>query len=213
VLPLLVLLAGSGGQILGARLEAEVPEGGDVSVRLSYRIEKEVAEQVAFSLLEIDGVAIDEVFAVAGEIPLPVELLPRSGPRRDGIIGIPGGETSIELRYVVKGGSRPAGNGFRARLPLAILDLEIEETRVGLFSSAIGLPSGFSVVEGFPSQPVAGRDGATNWELPLVPTFVAFRASPGAVLLTPPRVATAAVAVLLLTVGVVGVRRARAVRA
>lgn len=213
MLALLLLLAASGGQILEARLEAEVPEGGDVSVRLSYRIEKEVAERVRFSLLEIDGVAIDEIFAIAGEIPLPVEFQPRSGPRRDGVIGVPGGKSTIELRYVVKGGSKRAENGFRARLPLAILDLEIEETRVGLFSSAIELPSGFSVVDGFPSQPVAGRAGATNWELPLVPTFVAFRASAGDVLLTPPRAATAAVAVLLLTVGVVGVRRARAMRA
>jgi hypothetical protein len=213
VLPLLLLLAASGGRILEARLEAKVGGGRDVPVRLSYRIEKKVAERVAFSFLEIDGVEIEDLSAVTGEGPLLVELAPRSGPKRVGAIDVPAGESAIELRYVVKGGSQPAGNGLRARLPLAILDLEIEETRNGLFSSAIALPDGFSVVDGFPSHPIAGPEGATHWELPLVPTFVAFRASSGAALLTPPRVATAAVVALLLTVGIVGVRRARTMNA
>ena len=66
------------------------------------------------------------------------------------------------------------------------------------------------MVDGFPSNPQAAGGGAYRWELPLVPTFVAFRASSGTPLLTPPRIATAAVVVLLAAMGFVGVRTARA---
>ncbi len=212
MLPLLLLLAASGGQILEVRLEAELGEGRDVPVRLSYRVERGAAERVGLSFLELDGVAIEGLSAATGDAPLFVELAPRSGPQRIGSIVL-NGASVFELRYVVKGGATRAGNGLRVRLPLAILDLRIVETRTGLFSSAVALPDGYSVVDGFPSHPVAGPDGATHWELPLVPTFVAFRASPEAALLTPPRVATAAVVALLLAVGFMGVRRARAMSA
>jgi len=195
-----------------ARLEATVGEGRDVAVRLAYRIEAPAADWVAFSALEIDGVAIEDVSAFAAETPLSVELEPRSGPKREGSIRIPKDTDAFELRYIVRGGVEAAEDGFRVRLPCAILSLPIEETRTGLFSSVVDLPRGFLVVDGFPSHPVVGADGRHRWELPLVPTFVAFRASSRAVLLTPPRIATTAVVVLLLAMGFVGIRRARASR-
>jgi hypothetical protein len=212
VLPLLLLLAlqsVSRGEIVEARLEARVDEGRDVAVRLVYRIRAPGADRVAFSALEIDGVAIEEVSAFVSETPLPVELEPRSGPKREGSIGIPKDTTTFELRYVVRGGAEPTEDGLRVRLPCAILDLEIEETRPGLFSSRVELPHGLSVVDGFPSSPAAEAEGVYRWELPLVPTFVAFRASSGTVLLTSPRVATTAVVLLLVAMGFVGARRAR----
>ena len=211
MLPLLALLA-SAGVIREARLEATVHEGRDVAVRLAYRIEAPAADWVAFSALEIDGVAIEDVSAFAAETPLSVELEPRSGPKREGSIRIPKDTDAFELRYIVRGGVEAAEDGFRVRLPCAILSLPIEETRTGLFSSVVDLPRGFLVVDGFPSHPVVGADGRHRWELPLVPTFVAFRASSRAVLLTPPRIATTAVVVLLLAMGFVGIRRARASR-
>jgi hypothetical protein len=211
VLPLLALLA-SAGVIREARLEATVGEGRDVAVRLAYRIEAPAADWVAFSALEIDGVAIEDVSAFAAETPLSVELEPRSGPKREGSIRIPKDTDAFELRYIVRGGVEAAEDGLRVRLPCAILSLPIEETRTGLFSSVIELPRGLSVVDGFPSHPLAGADGAYHWELPLVPTFVAFRASSGTLVLTPPRIATTAVVVLLLAMGFVGIRRARASR-
>ncbi len=211
MLPLLALLA-SAGAIREARLEAKVDEGRDVAVRLAYRIEAPAAEEVAFSALEIEGVAIEEVSAFAGETPLFVALEPRSGPKREGSIRIPKDTDAFELRYVVHGGVEAADDGLRVRLPCAILSLPIEETRTGLFSSVVELPRGLSVVDGFPSHPVAGADGSYRWELPLVPTFVAFRASSRAVLLTAPRIATTAVVVLLLAMGFVGIRGARAPR-
>lgn len=195
-----------------ARLEATVGEGRDVAVRLAYRIEAPAADWVAFSALEIDGVEIEDVSAFAAETPLSVELEPRSGPKREGSIRIPKDTDAFELRYIVRGGVEAAEDGLRVRLPCAILSLPIEETRTGLFSSVIELPRGLSVVDGFPSHPLAGADGAYHWELPLVPTFVAFRASSGTLVLTPPRIATTAVVVLLLAMGFVGIRRARASR-
>jgi hypothetical protein len=212
VLPLLLLLAlqsVSRGEIVEARLEARVDEGRDVAVRLVYRIRAPGADRVAFSALEIDGVAIEEVSAFVSETPLPVELEPRSGPKLEGTIDIPKDTSAFELRYVVRGGAEPTEDGLRVRLPCAILDLEIEETRPGLFSFRVELPHALSVVDGFPSSPAAEAEGLYRWELPLVPTFVAFRASSGTVLLTPPRVATTAVVLLLVAMGFVGVRRAR----
>jgi len=55
-------------------------------------------------------------------------------------------------------------------------------------------------------------EGSHRWELPLVPTFVAFRASSETVLLTPPRVVTTAIILLLVAMGFVGARGARASR-
>ncbi|MGH9389672.1 MAG: hypothetical protein ACRD1Z_08660 [Vicinamibacteria bacterium] len=216
MLPLLAVLALqslSGGEILEARLQAALDGGPDVVVRLAYRIEAPGADRVAFSALEIEGVAIEELSAFASETRLPLSVEPRSGPKLVGSIGIPKPTSALELRYVVRGGAVPTENGLRVRLPCAILDLKIEQTRTGLFSFAIELPDGLSVVDGFPSHFVAGVDGSTRWELPLVPTFVAFRASSATALLTPTRLATIAVVVLLMTMGFVGVRRARASRA
>lgn len=207
---LLLLLLGGG--ILEARLEAKVASGKDVPVRLSYRIEAAGTHGIAFSVLEVDGVAIEEVSAFASDEPLPVDLEPRSGPKLEGFIGIPNGTKALELRYVVVGGAAPTEEGLRVRLPCVILDLELGETRLGLFTSTVELPDGLSVIDGFPSQAVVGPDGTYRWELPLVPTFVAFRAASGTVLLTPPRLATTAVILLLLTMGVVGIRRAQASR-
>jgi len=213
VLPLLLHLAlqsVSGSELLEARLEAAIGEGRDVAVRLTYRIRAPGATRLGFSALEIDGVAIEEVSAFAAETPLRVEIEPRSGPKREGFIDIPNETSALELRYVVRGGAETTGDGVRVRLPCVVLSLPIEETRTGLFSSAVVLPRGFSVVDGFPSHPVAGADGAYRWELPLVPTFIAFRASSETLLFTPPRVATTALVVVLVAMGFVGVRRARA---
>jgi len=211
VLPLLALLA-SGGVILEARLDATIDAGSDVAVRLAYRIEAPGADRVAFSALEIDGVAVEDVTAFAAETPLGVELEPRSGPKLEGSIGIPKDTSGFELRYVVRGGAEATEDGLRVSLPCVILDLKLEETRSGLFTSVVEIPDGLSVVDGFPSHPVAGADGSYRWELPLVPTFVAFRASSGSVVLTPPRIVTIAVVVLLLAMGFVGIRGARASR-
>jgi hypothetical protein len=208
---LLLLLLGGG--ILEARLEAKIGEEPDVAVRLAYRIEARGIGGLAFSALEIDGVAIEEVAAFAGKTPLPLSLEPRSGRKREGSISIPEETSSLELRYLVRGGARRTEDGIRVRLPCAILGLSIDETRTGLFSSVIEIPDGLSVVDGFPSHFVSGADGSHRWELPLVPTFVAFRATAKPALLTPPRVATMAVVVLLLVMGFMGVRKARAARA
>lgn len=198
--------------IVEARLDATVDEGRDVAVRLAYRIEAPGADRVAFSALEIDGVAVEDVTAFASETPLGVELEPRSGPKLEGSIGIPKGTSAFELRYVVRGGAEATEDGLRVRLPCVILSLPIEEMRTGLFTSVVELPDNLRVVDGFPSHPVAGADGSYRWELPLVPTFVAFRASSGTVVLTPPRIATTAVVILLLAMGFVGIRGARASR-
>jgi len=215
VLPLLLLLAQtylSEGEILEARLDARVDEGRDVAVRLGYRIDAPHAERIAFSILEIDGVALEEFAAFVSETPLPVELGRRSGPKRAGAIGLPKGTSALELRYVVRGGADRTNGSLRVRLPVAVLGLRIEEARTGLFSSAVDLPDGLSVIDGFPSHFVVGADGKNRWELPLVPTFVAFRATSETVLLTPPRVATTAVVLLLVAMGFVGLRGARASR-
>jgi hypothetical protein len=215
VLPLLLVLAqpsASGGEILEARLEAKADEGRDVVVRLTYRIEAPDAPRIAFSALEIDGVAIEEFSAFSSEAPLPLRLEPRSGPKREGFIAVPKGTSAFELRYVVLGGADWTGDLLRARLPVAVLGLGIKEPRTGLFSSTVDLPDGLSVIDGFPSHFVVSANGSHRWELPLVPTFVAFRATSETVLLTPPRVATTAVVVLLLAMGFVGVRGARASR-
>jgi hypothetical protein len=215
VLPLLLLLAqpsASGGEILEARLEATVGEGRDAVVRLAYRIEAPDAPRIAFSALEIDGVAIDEFSAFSSEALLPLRLEPRSGLKREGFIAVPEGTSAFELRYVVRGGADRTGDLLRVRLPVAVLDLPIEEARTGLFSSSIDLPNGLSAIDGFPSHVVVSADGSHRWELPLVPTFVAFRATSETVLLTPPRVATTAVVLLLVAMGFVGVRGARASR-
>jgi hypothetical protein len=214
VLPLLLLLGTPslpGGEILEARLEAVVDGGRDVAVRLAYRIGALEVDRVAFSALQIDGVAIDELSAFSAETPLSLSLDPRSGPKLEGSIILPENTSALELRYVVRGGAEPTEDGLRVRLPCAVLDLKLKDTRSGLFSSAIELPAGLSVTDGFPSNPVA-TDGRYRWELPLVPAFVSFRASRGTVLLTPPRVATAAVVVLLLGMGLVGIQKARAPR-
>lgn len=207
---LLLLLLGGG--ILEARLEAAVDSGKDVAVRLAYRLEAKGIDRIGFSVLEVDGVAIEEVSAFASGDPLPLDLEPRSGPKREGFIGIPNETKALELRYVVRGGAAPTEEGLRVRLPCAVLDLELEETRTGLFTSTVELPEGLSVVDGFPAQAIAGPEGTYRWELPLVPTFVSFRAASGTVLLTPARVATTAVILLLLAMGFVGFRKARACR-
>lgn len=206
---LLLLLLGGG--ILEARLEAKVGGSGkDVAVRLAYRLEAKGIDRIGFSVLEVDGVAIEEVSAFTSGEPLPLDLEPRSGPKREGFIGIPNETKALELRYVVRGGAAPTEEGLRVRLPCAVLDLELEETRTGLFTSTVELPDGLSVVDGFPAQAIAGPEGTYRWELPLVPTFVSFRAASGTVLLTPARVATTAVILLLLGMGFLGLRRARA---
>jgi hypothetical protein len=215
VLPLLLLLAqpsASGGEILEARLEAKVDEGPDVVVRLAYRIEAPDAPRIAFSALEIDGVAIEEFSAFSSEAPFPLWLEPRSGPKREGFITVPEGTSAFELRYVVRGGAGSTEDLLRVQIPVAVLDLRIKEARTGLFSSTVDLPDGLSVIDGFPSHFVVSANGSHRWELPLVPTFVAFRGSSGPVLLTPPRIATTTVVALLLAMGFVGLRVARAPR-
>ena len=212
MLSLLLLLAAPGGTILEARLEATLENGPDVAVRLTYRVEAPGVDRVFFSALEIDGVRLEEVSAIASQEPLPVDLEPRSGPKLEGSIGIPKGTADLELRYVVRGGATVTGDGLRVRLPCPILDLKLEETRSGLFTSGIELPDGLLVIDSFPSQGTAGADGTYRSELPLVPAFVSYRVSSGEALLTPTRVATTAVVMLLLTMGVVGVRRARVAR-
>ncbi|HEY7698427.1 MAG TPA: hypothetical protein VIE88_08415, partial [Vicinamibacteria bacterium] len=84
MLPLLLLLGTPslpGGEILEARLEAVVDGGRDVAVRLAYRIGALEVDRVAFSALQIDGVAIDELSAFSAETPLSLSLDPRSGPK------------------------------------------------------------------------------------------------------------------------------------
>jgi hypothetical protein len=208
VLLLLAVLTANSGKILEARLDAAVGEGPDVAVRLSFRVEPSADEKVSFSALEIEGVAIEEVSAFAGATSLPVNLEPRSSPKRQGSIGLPKGTDSFELRYLVRGGAGQAPGGLRVRLPCAILGLPLDEARAALFTSVVQIPAGLSLVDGFPSQSVA-FEGGYRWELPLVPTFLAFRASSNAALLTPPRVASIAVTGLFLVLGVLGVRRAR----
>jgi hypothetical protein len=192
------------------RLEAEVSDGPDICVRLTYRLAAPSAGRMAFSGLEIGGVAIEDVSAFASQTPLPVVLEPRSGPRRAGFVVISEKTEAFELRYVVEGGAALEGEGVRVRLPSIVLDGKLEETKPGLFSSRVALPRGFSVIDGFPSHPIAEADGGYRWELPLVPAFVAFRASARTPLLTPPRAATAAVVSLLLVMVVLGIRKARA---
>jgi len=211
VLLLLLVLAANDGRILEARLEAAVDDRTDVAVRLAYRIEPSTRETISFSSLEIDGVALEEVEAFASGTSIPVELEPRTGPKRVGSIHLPQGTDTFELRYVVRGGAERKGDSLRVRLPCAILDLSLEE-KSGLFSSSVALPDGMQVVDGYPAQSVTVAGGTHQWELPIVPAFLSFRASSGTELFTPSRVATVAVLVLFLSVGVVGVRRARSVR-
>jgi hypothetical protein len=63
-----------------------------------------------------------------------------------------------------------------------ILDLKLEK-RGGLFTSVVEIPDGFSVVDGFLLIRLRARMGVTVGSF-LVPTFVAFRASSGSVVLT-----------------------------
>jgi hypothetical protein len=212
VLLLLAALAANGGKILEARLEAEVSDGPDVAVRLSYRIEAYESESISFSALEIDGVAIDEVAALASETRLPVSLQPRSGPKREGSILLPEGTEAFELRYLVRRAAERTPSGLRVRLPCAILALRIDETRTRLFTSSVAVPDGLKVVDSYPAQAVAGERGTFQWELPLVPSFLSFRASSGGEIFTPFRLATAGVVILLVAVGALGVRRARSPR-
>ncbi|HJS75586.1 MAG TPA: hypothetical protein VJ921_14935 [Vicinamibacteria bacterium] len=212
MLLLLLVLAANEGGILEARLEATVDDRPDVAVRLAYRIEPSTRDAISFSALEIGGVGIGEVEASASGTSIPVELEPRTGPKREGSILLPRGTDAFERRDVVRGGAQQKDGGLRVRLPCAVLDLKLTETRTGLFSSAVALPEGMRVVDGYPAQSVVGEGGAFQWDLPLVPAFLSFRASTGAVLFTPPRMATLAVLILLLSVGVVGVRRARTLR-
>jgi hypothetical protein len=192
-----------------------VGEGPDVAVRLAYRVETSPAganSTISYSALEIEGVSIEEVEAFASETPLPVNLKPRSGPKREGSILLPQDASAFELRYLVRRATERTPGELRVRLPCAILDLKIEETRTGLFSSSVVLPAGLQVVDSYPAHSVPGEGGTYHWELPLVPAFLSFRASTGTALFTPSRLATMAVAVLLLAVGTVGVRRARSHR-
>jgi hypothetical protein len=205
--PLPLLLA-----LHSARLEAAIDDRRDVAVRFTYGVESSGARRVGFSALEIGGVAIEEVAAFASGAPLPLGLEPRSGPKRRGWIDLPGGAAAFEFRYVVQGGAQPAGDGLGVRLPAIVLDLKLEETKAGLFSSRVEIPAGLSVVDGFPSHPLVETEGVYRWELPLVPAFVAFRASSQPALLTPPRVATAAVVLLLLAMGFLAVHKARSHR-
>ena len=157
MLPFLLLLAQpyvSGGEILEARLEAKADEGPDVAVRLAYRIEAPGADRIAFSALEIDGVAIEEISAFASETRLRVEVEPRSGPMREGSIAVRRDTSAFEIRYIVRGGAESTEDGLRVRLPCVVLDLKIQDTRTGLFSSMVQLPEGLSVVDGFPAQSV-----------------------------------------------------------
>jgi hypothetical protein len=211
VLLLLAALAANEGGILEARLEAAVDDRPDVGVRLAYRIEPSTRETISFSALEIDGVGLEDLEATASGTSIPVEMGSRTGPKREGSIHLPPGTDAFELRYVVRGGAERKGDSLRVRLPCAILDLGLEETS-GLFSSSVALPGGMQVVDSYPAQSVTGAGGAHHWELPIVPAFLSFRASSGTEIFTPTRVATVAVLVLVLSVGVVGVRRARSVR-
>ncbi len=192
------------GEILAARFEAAVSEGPDVAVRLAYRVEPSLAASVSFSALEIEGVAIEEIAAFASDSPLAVDLEPRSGPKREGTIDLPPGTETLELRYVVRRGAEWTDDGVRVRLPCAILDRKLEETRSGLFSSVVSLPAGLSIVDGFPAHSIAAADGTHRWELPVVPAFLSLRASSKAVLFTPSRVATLAVGALIALAGIVG---------
>ncbi len=200
------------GEILEARLVATIDDGRDVSVRLVYRIEGSDSARIALSFLEIDGVAVEELAAFASGVPIPVALEPRSGSKRSGSVGVPKDTSVLEIRYVVRGGAERTEDLLRVQIPVAVLGLRIKEAMTGLFSSTVDLPDGLSVIDGFPSHSVVSADGIHRWELPLVPSFVAFRASSEPVLLTPPRAATAAVVLLLVAMGFVGLRGARASR-
>ena len=213
--PFLLLLALESwiaGEILEARLEARMNESRDVAVRLRYTLDAPVTDRIDFSFLEIDGVAIEELAAFASGMPLAVKLEPRSGSKRSGSVGVPKDTNALELRYVVRGGAERTEDLLRVQIPVAVLGLRIKEAMTGLFSSTVDLPDGLSVIDGFPSHSAVSADGIHRWELPLVPSFVAFRASSEPLLLTPPRVATTAVVLLLVAMGLVGLRGARASR-
>jgi hypothetical protein len=182
---LLLLLAGAGREIVEARLEAEIPEGRDVAVHLIYRLAGTGAFTLPVSALESGGVQI--------------EGLPAS-------LSIPEEASEIELGYLVRGGAVRDGERLRVHLPCALVDLPIDETKGALFSSRIRLPEGFTVHESFPAQSFA-FEGGLGFELPIVPRFVALRASSKPVLLSAPRVSTAVVVLLLCGVGLFGIRR------
>jgi hypothetical protein len=183
----LLLLAGSGREVVEARLDAEVGEGRDVAVRLVYRLGGKGAAIVPVSALESGGVEIEGLEA---SIALP----------EDG--------SELELTYLVRGGAVRAGDRLEVHLPCALVDLPSDETNGSLFSSRIRLPDGYTVVETFPAQSFV-VEGSHGFELPVVPRFVALRASSKPVLLTPPRIATAFVILLLAGVSLVGIQRAR----
>jgi hypothetical protein len=212
VLLLLLALAANDGGIREARLEAAIGEGPDVAVRLAFRVEPSTGETVSFSALEIDGVGIEDLAASTSGTPISVKLMPRIGPKREGSILLPQGTDAFELHYLVRGGAERTEGGLRVRLPCVILDRKLAETRTGLFSSSVALPQGMQVVDSYPAQFLAGEEGAYQWELPLVPAFLSFRASSEAELFTRTRLTTLAVVVLFLSVGAVAVHRARSIR-
>jgi hypothetical protein len=184
---LLLLLAGSGREVVEARLDAEVGEGRDVAVRMVYRLAGTGAVNLSVSALESGGVQIE---GLAASVSIP----------EDG--------SEVELTYLVRRGAVRAGDRLELHLPCALVDLAIDETRGRLFSSRIRLPEGFTVTESFPAQSFA-VEGGRGFELPIVPRFVALRASSKPVLLSPPRVSTAMVVLLLFGVGFFGIRRMR----
>ncbi|MGH9319537.1 MAG: hypothetical protein ACRD3V_06575 [Vicinamibacteria bacterium] len=216
LLALAALLAGAGGEVLESRLRASIEEGPDVAVRLDYQIRlPEDAYRVSFSALEIGDAAVESFSASASGVSLPVEIEPRSGRMLRGVFEVPKGSVSpidIELRYVVRNGAVTSAGDIRASLPLPILELSLADTGSTLFVAAVDLPPGLRIVDGFPSNSRAEAEGLYRWELPLVPTFLSFRATSGSGFLSPPRLASTALVVLLVVAGFVGIKRARAMK-
>lgn len=187
---LLALLLASGGpasrsDVLETRLEARLDTSSDgpgraIDVRLEVRIDAPGAARLAFHVLEIRETRIENLEAFDGERALALRLDPSRRPLLRGEIELPPAvgvgattktERALTLRYRVV---QPEGSAFT--VPNVLVGDGQQVARVGAFTARLLLAGGegTDARERFPSNGVTSLEGRSyEWELPLVPAFVA----------------------------------------
>lgn len=192
--------------------------GADAGVEVRLRVLPGGAGSVPLRALLPGGTSLAAVEARVGGVPVAVRDLVGEGPVLDGALDLPAGvvgagPVEVALAYRVVGGAARAGQGLRVRVPVVAPAWPPAAALPGTFQVEVALPAGLELREAFPAAwralDAAQGDGPTLLasDLPVVPALVRLRAEPpGVGVLAPPRVATVAVALVLLLAGVLGGR-------
>jgi hypothetical protein len=147
-------------------------------VRVEYALSGVAAgDSVAVTLLDFGlAIPLDVRVGEPGESArIPVSL----GAARRARLPVertPDGRARLVVAYQVPLPAEDDGGGAVAHLPILTVDGAPDAATPGLFEAEVGVPSGWTVTEAFPTGLApSGAEGALRAQLPVVPSVVTLR--------------------------------------